>query len=300
VDYVEELRGVTAQGEAFTLTANHPDQELWSLLRGGAIFLAVITEATLRTATRHRLRLVRRLQDLDHLNALLAQSEALPREAACSLILGMPPQATSPQVLSYAVASEEHAEALEDLESQPDAWVQTSNGLEDLADFELPSADGSLPVISSPKGDRRTRLRARVYSISIPRGQVQALAAMLRQAMHEAPNRDCRIDLQHVGGADSEIAIDATAYRGRHAEWSVVITAVWPPQDPAAGEAGRGWADACFDALIPLANHYYIVQRHPGTIRYRQELELAYGPALETLRRHKQELDPQGLLPGLS
>jgi len=118
--------------------------------------------------------------------------------------------------------------------------------------------------------------------------------------MAEAPNRDCRIDLQHVGGVDGDVPVDASAYRGREAEWSIVITALWPPQDAAAGKAAGAWADACFDALLPLANHYYIVQRHPGTNRYAQELTLAYGPMLEALRRRKRELDPQGLLPALN
>ena len=300
LDHVEELRGVTTQGEPFTISADHPDRELWSLLRGGAIFLAVITEATLRTAPRSRLRLIRRLQDLDHLEALLTQAEALPRQAACSMILGVPPEASEAQLLSYAVAGEEQAEALAALARQPDAWIQTADGLDELADFELPNSDGSIPVPPPANGDRRRRMRTKVYSISLPRGQVLALAALLWQAMRDAPNRDCRIDLQHVGGADSDVAIDATAYRGRQAEWSVVVTAVWPPQEAEAADAAGHWADACFDALASLANHYYIVQRHPGTIRYRQELELAYGPALEALRRRKQALDPKGLLPELA
>lgn len=300
VDHVEELRGVTAQAEPFTISADHPDRELWSLMRGGAIFLAVITEATLRTNPRRPLRLVRNLQDLDHLQALLTQAEALPRQAACSLILGVAPEASHPQLLSYAVASEEQADALATLANQPDAWIDSADGLEGLAAFELPNADGSVPVPPPAAVDRRRRMRTKVYSISLPRGVVVELTAELLQAMRDAPNRDCRIDLQHVGGADGDVAIDATTYRGRQAEWSVVVTAVWPPQEAEAAEAAQRWADACFDSLLPLANHYYIVQRHPGTIRYIQELELAYGPALEALRRRKRELDPQGLLPALA
>jgi FAD/FMN-containing dehydrogenase len=300
IDHVEELRGVTAEGTPFSITAEHPDHELWSLLRGGAIFLAVISEATLRTSARQRLRLVRRLQNLDHLDAVLTQAEALPREACCSLILGVAPGGNHAQVLSYAVAREDHAEALAPLETQPGAWIQSASGLDELADFELPDADGCVPELPPAHGNRRTRLRTKVYSISVARDQVAALTTLLQQAMLTAPTRDCRIDLQHVGGADGDVAVDATAYRGRQAQWSVVITAVWPPQDPGAATAASSWADGCFDALRAIANHYYIVQRHPGTIRYQHELELAYGPALEALRRRKQQLDPQGLLPLLT
>ena len=299
LDHVESLRGVTAQGEPFTSSATEPDQELWTLLRGGAIFLAVISEATLRTAPRQPLRLARRLQSLEELDALLSRAEALPPQAACSFILGVPPDADSPQALSYAVAAEAYAELLAPLEQQPGTWTQISHGLEELADFELPRLDGSIPPLPPASSDRHQRMRTKVYSISLPRGQVAPLAAALRSAMAEAPNRDCRIDLQHVGGVDGDVPVDASAYRGREAEWSVVITAVWPPQEAEAGRAAGAWADACFDALLPLANHYYIVQRHPGTNRYAQELTLAYGPVLEALRRRKQALDPQGLLPEL-
>jgi FAD/FMN-containing dehydrogenase len=299
LDHVESLRGVTAQGEPFTSSATETDQELWTLLRGSAIFLAVISEATLRTAPRQPLRLARRRQSLAELDALLSRAEALPQQAACSLILGVPPDDNNAQALSYAVAAEAHAALLAPLEQQPGTWIQIGLGLEELADFELPRMDGSIPPLPPASRDRRQRVRTKVYSISLPRGQVAPLAAALRAAMAEAPNRDCRIDLQHVGGLDGDVPIDASAYRGREAEWSIVITAVWPPQETAAGKAADAWADACFDALLPLANHYYIVQRHPGTDRYPQELNLAYGPMLEALRRRKRELDPQGLLPAL-
>jgi len=300
LDHVESLRGVTAQGEVFTSSATEPDQELWTLLRGGAIFLAVISEATLRTKPRQPLRLVRGLHKMGQLDTLLSCAETLPRQAACSLILGVPPDADRVQVLSYAVAAEEHAALLTPLEQQPDAWTQIGQGLEELAAFELPRRDGTVPPLPPASGDRSQRMRTKVFSISLPRGQGAALTAALEAAMADAPNHDCRIDLQHVGGVDGDVPIDASAYRGRQAEWSVVITAVWPPQEAEAGEKASAWADACFDALVPLANHYYIVQRHPGTDRYPQELTLAYGPMLETLRRRKRELDPQGLLPALS
>lgn len=297
VDFIEELRGVTSTGERVSLNADVDDQELWRLMRGGAIFLAVITEATLRTAPRQPLLLVRCLHPLTQLAALLEQAEALPREAASSMILGVPPDGSEPQVLTYVVATK--AEALGEFAQGPRSWTEQAAGLEHLAPFELPLVDGSVPALPTPSGPRRRRVRTWVYSISVCRDQVAALTVTLQRAMATAPNQDCRIDLQHVGGVDGDVPLEATAYRGRHAEWSVVITAVWSPLEEAMGEAARAWADACFDALVPLANHYYVVQRHPGTSRYLKELELAYGPALDGLRHRKRQLDPQGLLPTL-
>jgi len=110
----------------------------------------------------------------------------------------------------------------------------------------------------------------------------------------------CQIDLQHVGGVVNDVPPLSTAYTGRNAEWSIVITAAWNPSDALIAEQCRAWADKVLEALLPLANHYYIVQRHPGTPIYEHELRLAYGPLLQTLKLRKQEWDPQGLLPKLT
>jgi hypothetical protein len=109
-----------------------------------------------------------------------------------------------------------------------------------------------------------------------------------------------QIDLQHVGGVVNNIPPLSTAYTGRNAEWSIVITGVWSPNEPQEAQQCVAWADKVLEALLPLANHYYIVQRHPGTQFYGQELRLAYGPLLEPLKLKKQQWDPQGLLPQLS
>ena len=54
-----------------------------------------------------------------------------------------------------------------------------------------------------------------------------------------------------------------------------------------------------FDALVPIACHVYLVERHPDTIRYQRELDLAFGPDLPRLREMKRQWDPHGLLPSL-
>ena len=299
VDHIEELRGVTVQGEPFRIAAGDADQELWVLLRGAAIFLAVITEATLRTDARNRLLVVRQLQPMANLPAVLAMAEALPLQGSCSLILGVPPDQQQAQLLSVAVAAEPHQDVLRPFQRLPGHWAQVVGGLEELPDFELPNADGTVPPVPAPSADRHQRMRTKVYSISLPKDRRQALGNVLTDALRHAPNRDCRIDLQHVGGVVNQVAVDSTAYRGRAAEWSVVVTAVWPPSDHAAETEACRWADDCFAALAQLANHYYIVQRHPGTPSYGRELELAYGPMLDSLRRRKQTMDPQGLLASL-
>ena len=92
------------------------------------------------------------------------------------------------------------------------------------------------------------------------------------------------------------VDLDSSAYRGRQAEWSIVVTAIFGPNDPSAGKSAIQWAEDCFAALAQLANHYYIVQRHPESPTYHLELELAYGPILSALRRRQQSFDPHGML----
>ena len=299
LDHIEELRGVTAQGRSFRITADAEDQQLWTMLRGAAIFLAVITAATLRTRPRRRLIAVRQLRPLRELAEWISLAEALPPQAACSLILGFSADQQQPQLLSYAVAAEQDGAALKPLRRWAGTWTELVAGLEQLTPFELPNAAGSVPAPPAASPDRRQRPRSKVYSISLPRGLAAELMATLSEALLQAPGRDCRIDLQHVGGVVNEVGNEASAYRGRRAEWSVVITAVWPAGDQAAAAAAGRWADDCFDALAGLANHYYIVQRHPGTSRFAEELELAYGPLLKPLRQRKQEIDPMAMLPSL-
>lgn len=296
LDHIEEMRGVTTNGEMFSINAVSTDQELWTLLRGASIFLAVITEATLRTDARSELRVIRRLQPLDQLNDVVSRAEGLPEQGSCSLILGFPPGQSNPEVLSYAVAPITHQDVLETFQRLPNGWSEVVGGLEELPDFELPGPDGAVPITSQPSQNRRKRIRSRVYSISLPRERGQDLVTVLMNAINSAPNHDCRIDLQHVGGRVNTIPVTSSAYRGREAEWSIVVTAVWQADHRSAERAACNWADESFDALLPLANHYYIVQRHPNTPRYASELSLAYGAILESLRERKRLMDPQGML----
>lgn len=300
IDAIEKIRGVRTDGQPFTISASSGDSQMWTLLRGGAIFLAIVTEITLGTFRRQRLQARRRIADLEQLQELVAIAEDLPQGASCSFIIGFPPDSQTPAFMTYAVAPVEDTVAIFSLGKLSSDWITEAEGLETAPPFALSFPDGTNqkdPVSALP---RQRRPRTWVYSLSLPRGQSNLLAKTLQKAIATAPNDMCQIDLQHVGGVVNNIPPLSTAYIGRNAEWSVVITAVWHANDSLGAEQGRAWADKVFKALLPLANHYYIVQRHPGTKTYGQELKLAYGPLLKSLRLQKQQWDPQELLPRLS
>lgn len=298
LDGIEELRGYTLNGERLVLRADGPDPEAWLLMRGAAVFLAVVTEATLRTHLRRPLVMQRALQPLQSLQGLLQRAETLPDEASCSFILGCPPAGHGPQLLTVAVAVADGPGETALQQAVPCQWRDWAAGLELLPAFELPDAQGAVSALPPPAADRHQRMRTRVYSLSWPAGQADRLAPLLQEAMARLPNPDCRIDLQHVGGRVNSVPPLASAYTGRQAEWSIVVTAVYAPDAPEA-LAAQAWAERCARSLLPWAQHYYIVQRHPGTSLYASELELAYGSLLEPLRRRKAQWDPAGQLPSL-
>lgn len=292
IDAVEELRGFRADGEPFILNASGQDEEGWILARGAALFFAIVTDARLKSYPRSKLTVARSYEKPANLRELLALAESLPRDAACSFILGRPPMEDQWRVLTYAVTTNPGSIA-----KLPNTWTAEAGGLELLPPFELPAVDGAVPPPPAPVPDRHKRMRTWVYSTSIPKGRVGELAKILSDSLNASPNAYCQIDLQHVGGAVADVPPFATAYTGRTAEWSVVVTGVWEPTDLAMEEAARQWADHAFHALSTIACHYYIVQRHPGTASFPEELRLAYGPLLPRLRQRKASWDPYDLLP---
>ena len=299
LDALESLQGVRVNGEKFRITGKSTDQELWTLLRGGALYLAVITEAELRTFHRQPLSVRRVIKHIDRLENSILAAENLNNQASCSMILAVQPDRELPSLLVYGVAAEQDRQLLDAIAVKDVSWSQTVDGLESLPAFEMPLSDGSYLKPLSMNSDRYSRNQTWNYSISLPSGCGKQLAEILQQALQKLPNRMCRIDLQHIGGKVNEIPIDQTLYRGRHAQWSVVVSGGWHANDEVAAAAAIAWADDLFDSLVPYAIHYYLAERHPGTTRYKKELQLGYGPWLDRLRKQKAIWDENCILPGL-
>lgn len=79
-----------------------------------------------------------------------------------------------------------------------------------------------------------------------------------------------------------------------------MISGLWHPDESSAADVVKQWSDDLFDALASLSCHVYLVERHPGTIRYARQLQLAYGPDLELLQALKCQWDPDRILPTLN
>ena len=299
IDSIHALSGVRPDGEKFRITSATSDQELWVMMRGGALFLAVITEAEVNTYPRNSLSVFRSINNLEKLSDVITLAENLDNHVSCSLILAVPADHEDPCLLIYAVSPEVHQDLLQDLADVSIGWVKTFDGLESLPEFNMPLMNGTKIFPEIGPIDRHKRVRTWSYSISLPAGCCEKIAIILEKFMCKLPNNDCRIDLQHIGGVVSDVHNDQTLYRGRGAEWSIVITACWPAQNKSADKAARAWVDELFKCLTPMAVHYYIVERHPETEFYDQELKLAFGPWLDRIRQRKLLWDPKGILPSL-
>ena len=299
LDNVVALRGVRADGTPFVLNEDEHDTKAWKWLRGAAPFLAVVTEATLRTHDRRPLEASRSLHALDWLEGHLRNAETLARSRSCSFVLGVPPDSDQPALLRYCVAVAGSSGSSVSAADSAQVWCEQVMGLEDLPDFNMPRHDGGLPEEPMVTPDRRRRLRSWIHAISVEAGQSEDLATILRGAIQRAPNRLCRIDLQQLGGAVGDQSMRSSSYRGRKAAWSIVISGLWHPDQIATADAVKQWSDDLFDALVPISCHVYLVERHPGTNRYGRQLQLAYGDDLAHLRELKRQWDPDQILPTL-
>ena len=168
-------------------------------------------------------------------------AEACTREVSCSFVLGVPPGQREPMAMSYWVAQSKHVALLpsELLERKHGLWQSQVAGLEQLPDFNLPYLDGSLPDSQPLCADRLRRPRSNIYCISVRQGKIDILIPLISRAIKTLPNPQCRIDFQHIGGAVQDQPMASSLYRGREAEWSIVVTSVWDPGDVMGEKTAR-------------------------------------------------------------
>ena len=97
--------------------------------------------------------------------------------------------------------------------------------------------------------------------------------------------------LEHIGGAASRVAPDATAYPHRAAGFNLLILTQWT--DPADTEANIAWTRETFEALRPhMARRRYVNYLSADDGGYVRD---AYGPNYERLLTIKRRYDPDNL-----
>jgi FAD/FMN-containing dehydrogenase len=101
------------------------------------------------------------------------------------------------------------------------------------------------------------------------------------------------LGLQHLHGAATRIAPDATAFGMRRKHFMLDIFAEWEPTSRAEGDVHREWASGLFTALAPFAlpggyANFLTADEH-------QQVNAAYGNNAGRLREVKRRFDPDNV-----
>lgn len=105
------------------------------------------------------------------------------------------------------------------------------------------------------------------------------------------PDPQCEVFFAQVGGAQSRIADDSTAYQGRSAAYVMNVHGRW--SDPSQDEAGIAWCRDLWTAMSPHATGEAYVNFMTDDDGSR--LEAAYGASYERLVALKDRYDPTNL-----
>lgn len=114
-----------------------------------------------------------------------------------------------------------------------------------------------------------------------------AIETLVRYA-ERTPSAICMLALEDMHGAASRVHPTATAFAHRHAQYSLLIIAMWP--DPADTQKHIRWVRECWDAMRPFTAGRvyvnYLAEEEADRVRE------AYGPNYDRLVALKNKYDP--------
>ncbi len=108
-----------------------------------------------------------------------------------------------------------------------------------------------------------------------------------------APSPLSTVDVWELGGAIADVAVEDSAFSGRHAPFLLGVEANW--EDPSTDDANVAWVRDCVDDMRQYSDGS-VYLNFPGFFEDRDEmLETTFGGAYERLESVKREWDPTGL-----
>ena len=125
------------------------------------------------------------------------------------------------------------------------------------------------------------------------------LVPKLRRVLQDRPHPGCSLACQQLGAATQQVAVEASSFVHRNAEWKPWITAAWTPGDAPGQIRSLAWLEQVWQILEPICPGVHLAQFHDHLSFHHRELQAAFGPWLPELRQLKQRLDPEGTLPSL-
>jgi FAD/FMN-containing dehydrogenase len=115
---------------------------------------------------------------------------------------------------------------------------------------------------------------------------------VLARYARELPSPMSGIVVEHFHGAVGRVAVDATAFNERSANYNVVIFAI--AEEPSQNPRHRAWARGLYDELQPFSTGTVYVN-YLGVDDDEARVRAAYGPNYERLTTIKRQYDPQNL-----
>ena len=272
VDQVLEILGVWGDGSPFALSRTaDSDSFEWRGLCGAAPFLGVVSELRMTTQPLLPLWVEQHVVSPDQLPELMLQAEADGSSAS----------------LQWHWESSDAVQLLR-IADVPWAGAQKITGL-----HQLPPLRGSVPMPS--------RCHTEVVGLLAP-AVAESWGRLMPELCHvlqHRPHPGCSLACQQLGAATQQVAVEATSFVHRNAEWKPWITAAWTPGDAPGQRLSLAWLEEVWLILEPICPGVHLAQFHDHLPFHDRELEAAFGSWLPELRKLKQRLDPAGTLPTL-
>lgn len=289
IDSIVSAELIDASGSSRTVRADG-DPDAWFALRGAAGALGVVSSLTLRTHEVPKVWHSRTVARGESVAAWSVLAPTLPRVTSCSLI-AVPPSDGGDAVVMYDVVSRE----------APDRdWSLLAAGGECLDAFEWQHAYRDMPEWDVPQSEafRLPELvdpRWRTVALLLDGARTPAVVDDMVALVRNAPTPWCRLEFQHVGGALADVDDSASAFFGRSAEHSAVISAIWPDAvDERTRQACLEWVERMREAAAPAVLAAYATDLVPGMPRQDSEEREVYGANLDRLKAVAAKFDPEG------
>lgn len=289
IDSLVSLELLDAAGEPFVVDASG-DQDLWWAARGAATRLGVVTSASFRLHTLPAVtqtQLVVRARSLREWARLAAR---LPRDTSVSVAMVPASDDGDPLVLFDEVTVGQTSRGMAAVMAADNEVVSTrtwTHPYREFAIFAVPKGPGHEPP---PIEDERRQTISVLISASGAVEVIDGLLALLAQA----PTPWSWVELQHVGGAVADVADADTAFWGRSAEHSVVVTSAWPADaDGDVFDSCQRWLQQARELLAPVAVGVYACDIRPDVPGHHSVHEV-FGDNLERLRAVATRVDPRG------
>lgn len=294
LDYIRKVGFISADGEEFELFAGCAYPELWNALRGAAPRFGVISWVELVAIPNNQVTVATFSSNLSLLNRWLDYADKLPATISASLVLGYnSSKQSAPVLFGYVVNNDTTEEALSDTFNSVNALL----GEAAMIDWHTPPQAKhycKLPPFDIPQlaiDESGITYIPFVKSYLINNQHLKHNAQILINAIKMAPNRLCRIDLQHIGGINKTIQ-NASVFKGREADWNLVVTGFANSIDDS--DPAIIWVMELIQQLDQAVCGVYSVEIRPNRPETDAELNLAFRDNLPLLRKTSLRYDKVG------